>query len=146
MGEPSYAADVQPKQFVKGVEFKSPITLPPVVNSQIRASAEVEYVLDIADAATTTYPIVVEDGFEVTDVLCQKRGGAGGAANTVQVKKAAAAISDAISINIADTTLARAATIDDAQSVLAAGDTLNVTVTKAGGNAAVLVKVKGVRR
>lgn len=101
------------------------------------------YVFDIADAATDDYDVVCARAFEVTDVVVQKRGGAGGAANTVQVKETASVITDVMDINIADTTLARALTIDDAQSLIPAAGTLRVSVVKAGGNAACLVVVSG---
>jgi hypothetical protein len=144
MPQTSWDPEYNPKSFTQGVEFKQPVVFPPVVNSQVRASAEVVYVLNIADAATADYDIIVEDAFEVAEVVCQKRGAAG-AGNTVQVKKGATAISDAIAC-ATDTNITRSATIDDAQSSLAAGDTLRTTVTRAAGNGACLVTIRGVRR
>lgn len=117
-----------------------------VANNNTAPGTLVTHVVAVPDAATGDVDVVITDKIEVIDVVVQKQGGAGGAANTVQVKNGANVISDAISINIADTTLARAATIDDAQSTIAAGGTLRVTRTKAGGNAAALVTVIGIKR
>lgn len=114
-----------------------------VADSDVEPGIETTISIPIADAATGDVDVVLGSKFEVTDILVQKRSGAGGAANTVQVKNGATVISDAISINIADQTRATWATIDDAASVIAAGGTLRVTRTKAGGNAACLVLVRG---
>ena len=117
-----------------------------VADSDVEPGIETVISIPIADAATGDVDVVLGSKFEVTEILVQKRGALGGAANTVQVKNAAYVISDAISTNIADTTLARSATIDDAFSTIAAGGTLRVTRTKAGGNAACLVLVRGLMR
>ena len=102
-----------------------------------------EYVFDFADAATADYDLVMTRDFELTDVLVQKRGAAGGAANTVQVKNNASAITDAMVLNIADTTLARPLTIDDANGFILKTRNLRISIVKVGGNAACLVTVKG---
>jgi len=104
------------------------------------------YTFAIPDAATADYDIVVDDKIEVVDVVVQKRAANGGAANTVQIKSTANAISDAISININDTLLARAASINDANSTIVAGGILRCSATKAGGNAACLVTVLAILR
>lgn len=101
---------------------------------------------DIADAASADYDIVVPEKVEVLDTWAQKRGANGGAANTIQIKNGANAISGALSLNINDTTLARATTIDDAYSTIAAGGTLRFTTVKAGGNAACMAAVLYVKR
>ena len=101
--------------------------------------------IDIADAATGDVDVTLTYKTLVLEAWAVKTGGAGGAANTVQVKNGANAITDAMSINIADTTVARAATIDDAQWAIAAGGTLRVSRVKAGGNAACTVFVLGMR-
>lgn len=103
-------------------------------------------VFDIADAASADYDIAVLEKIEILDVVAQKAAANGGAANTVQVKSTAAAISDALSLNINDTTLARAASINDANSTIAAGGVLRASTVKAGGNAACKVMVTYVKR
>lgn len=65
---------------------------------------------------------VVYDAFAVAN---------GAAAGTCTVSKAGAAITDAIDVNNADTTLTRAATIDDANSTFAIGDVLRVAKSAA---------------
>jgi hypothetical protein len=101
--------------------------------------------IDIADAATGDVDVTVTNKIRVIDVHVVKTTGAGGAANTIQVKNGASAITDAISINISDNVVARAGSIDDAQHEIAAAGTLRVTRTKAGGNAACTVYVLALR-
>ena len=55
----------------------------------------------------------------------------GATAGTCTVSKAGAAITDAIDVNNADTTLTRAGTIDDANSTFAIGDVLRVAKSAA---------------
>jgi len=105
----------------------------------------VVYRKDIADAATANYDYTLPYKVRVVDAYVVKTANAGGAANTVQVLSTANAITDAMSININDQTVARAATIDDANHEIAAGGKLRVTVTKAGGNAACIVYVTCVK-
>lgn len=73
--------------------------------------------------------------------------GLGTASDTIQVLNATNAITDAIDINIADTTKAEASTYDDAYAEIAAGGTLRVTETDGGGSdsPAVDVYVLGLR-
>jgi hypothetical protein len=108
--------------------------------------APVIFTRDFADVATADFDTVVPEKFELLEVIVQKRGGAGAAGNTVQVKKAAAAVTDAIVTNIADQVAARQGTIDDVSSTFNAGDTLRITNTKAGGNAALHVTIIGAKR
>lgn len=120
----------------------------PVTDAQTAVGVPVVYTRTIADAATTDYDVVITEKVEVVDVVVIKiSANATAVANTVQVKNGATAISDAISINAAlDTDVKRAGKIDDASNVIAAGGTMRVTVTKAGGDAAVKVIIYGVRR
>lgn len=87
----------------------------------------------IPDAATGDIDTVVTDAFKIVDVICIKRNGAG-AGNTMQIKKGASVISDAIAC-ATDNAVTRAASIDDAAgvNVFAIGDTLRVTATRAAG-------------
>ena len=102
--------------------------------------------LFVARSATADYDIVVDSKVEVIDVLVLKQGGAGGAANTVQVKSTAATISEAISINIAQDAVARNAVRTQANALIPAGGKLRASVIKAGGNAAVEVIVRCLKR
>ena len=101
--------------------------------------------IDVADAATGNVDVVITHKTRVIDAWAVKTADAGGAANTVQVSNGANAITDAMVINIADQTIARAATINDANHEIAAGGTLRIARVKAGGNAACIVYVLGIR-
>jgi len=116
-----------------------------VANANVIGGLPVVHRIDIADAASGDVDVVLTHKTRVIDVCVVKTGANGGAANTIQVKNGANAITDAISININDTLIARAASIDDAQHEIAAAGTLRVTRTKAGGNAACIVYVWGIR-
>lgn len=96
-------------------------------------------VASFADAATNSQDIVMTRKGEFLNASVQKRGGAGGALNTLQVLKGATAITNAIDTNIADQALTGTQSIDDSSSTLDAGDTLRITNTKAAGNSALLV-------
>lgn len=65
---------------------------------------------------------VVYDAFAVAN---------GATAGTVTVSKGAAAITNAISVNAADTTLTRVGTIDNANNTFAIGDVLRITKSAA---------------
>jgi len=105
------------------------------------------HVVNVPDGATADINVTLTHKTEILDVIVQKRAGAGGASDTITIKNAGNAITDAIDINVADKTIKRPATIDDAQSTIAAGGTLRVTRTKASGaNVACLVTVVGVIR
>lgn len=117
-----------------------------VADGNVAPGSLVIHQFKIADAATADYDLLITDKIEVLDVLVQKQAANGGAANTVQVKNAGNAITDAVSININDQALARAAAVNDANSVIAAGGTLRASVIKAGGNAACFVTVIGIKR
>lgn len=99
----------------------------------------------VADAATGNVDVTLTHKTLVVDVWLYKTGALGGAANTIQVLNGANAITDAISINIADEAVARAGTVNDANNTIAAGGTLRITRTKVGGNAACVVFVLGLR-
>ena len=101
--------------------------------------------LDIADAATNDVDIVTVHKERLLDAWLVKTGGAGAAGNTIQVKNGATAITNAMDTNVADQAVVRVGTIDDASHEIAAGGTLRVTSTKAGGNAACTVYVETIR-
>lgn len=82
----------------------------------------------------------------VIDVWLVKTTNAGGGAGTIQLKNGANAISSAMSIDIADKTIARTTEIDDAQSDVAAAGTLRVTRTRtASTDESCIVYVKAIR-
>ena len=120
------------------------------------ASTPGVYVIDVPDAAnstTTNYAMPVgltgiNAGFLVTGISFIKQGGTGhgSGTNTIQVLNGAAAISDASSFQgKADAAVTAAATLDDANTLVAAGGSLVIQLVKAnGGNAAHRVVVSGV--
>lgn len=116
-----------------------------VANANTTGGIEVLHRIDVADAATGDIDVVLDHKERVVDAWCVKTAGAGGAANTIQVKNGANAITDAMSININDQAIARAGSVDDAQHEIAAGGTLRITRTKAGGNAACICYVRALR-
>jgi hypothetical protein len=115
-----------------------------VADNNTAPGATVVHVFKVPDAATGDIDIIVTDKIEVIDVVCQKQNGAG-AANTMQVKNGATAISDAIAC-ATDNAITRAGSIDDAQSVINAGGTLRLTATRAAGTRNALVTVIGIKR
>jgi hypothetical protein len=108
-------------------------------NNQVDPYPYLVYTFAVPDAATGDIDIVVSRKIEVIDVVCQKQNGAG-AANTMQVKNGANAISDAIAC-ATDNAITRAGSIDDAQSTINAGGTLRLTATRAAGTRNALVTV-----
>lgn len=96
---------------------------------------------DVPDAVTGDIDIVLATKFEVVRVDCLKKNGAG-AANTMQIKNGADAISNAIACAV-DNTLTSSGTIDDAYSTVAQGGTLRLTATKSAGTRDALVIVYG---
>jgi len=113
----------------------------------VRAGVPVVFIVAIADGVTADKDIVTTFKVEVVDVVIMKTVAAGGASDTITVKNTATAITDAISINIADKAIARVGTIDDASNVVAAGGTIRVTKTKvSAANVACKVAIHCVRR
>lgn len=107
------------------------------------------HTIAIANGSSADTDVVLTHKTEILDVVVQKRGGAGGANDTITIKNSADAITDAIDINDADKTISRPTTIDDAYSTIAAGGTLRVAMVNGGAggnNTACLVHVIGVRR
>jgi hypothetical protein len=79
-----------------------------------------------ATTLTGDIDITVESKVRVIDVWAVVTG-TNGAADTVQVKNGTSAISNALDMNAADTTVVRAGTLDDAQWNISDGGTLRVT-------------------
>lgn len=89
--------------------------------------------LTIADGATANIDFTgLPYKVRVREVRVVKTSGAGGASDTIRVANGATTnwITDAMSINVADQTVVRAGTIDDAFYDLAAGATIRVVRTK----------------
>jgi len=86
-----------------------------------------------AAGATNTVALTMERKFTLIDVNARNFGGAGTSSDVLTIKNASTAITDAMDMNIADNLIARAASIDDAQHEIAAGGTLNVVASNAGG-------------
>lgn len=86
-----------------------------------------------AAGASNTVALTMERKFTVIDVIARNYGGAGTSSDVLTIKNASTAITDAMDMNIADNVIARAASIDDASHELAAGGTLNVAASNAGG-------------
>lgn len=87
----------------------------------------------VPDAATGDVDVIMNEKFEVTDIECVKRNGAG-AGNTVTVKNGATAISNAIACDTDDAVTRAGSIIDGAgTNVIAAGGTLRLTCTRAAG-------------
>ncbi|MCL5291286.1 MAG: hypothetical protein M1548_01985 [Actinobacteria bacterium] len=86
--------------------------------------------IDVPAGVTGDVDTVLTHKTRITDVWLVKRTAAGGGVGTIQIKNGATAITDAMSINVADQTVVRAATIDDVQHEIAAAGTLKITRTR----------------
>lgn len=136
---------IAPGSFAVGAGVLTGANAANVANANVIGGLPVLHRVDVADAATGDVDVVLTYRTRVIDAWAVKTEGAGGAANSVQVKNGANAITNNLSININDQAVARATTVDDAQHEIAAGGTLRVTRTKVGGNAACIVYVLGLR-
>lgn len=102
--------------------------------------------IDVPAGATGDVDVTLTHKTRVTDVWLVKKAAAGGGAGTIQVKNGSSAISDAMSINVNDKAVVRAAEIDDAAWEIAAAGTLRVTRTRtASTDETCTVFVKGIR-
>ena len=86
-----------------------------------------------AAGASNTVALTMERKFTVIDVIARNYGGAGTSSDVLTIKNDTTAITDAMDMNVADNLIVRAASIDDASHELAAGGTLNVAASNAGG-------------
>jgi|GEM_PF-965371 len=105
------------------------------------------FVIPVTNVATHDVDVVSTHDIRVIDAWFVKTGGAGGAADTIQVQTGAgAAISNAMDANIADQAIVRAGTIDDATHRIAAAGTLRIHSNNGGaGNCAGIAYVTAVR-
>lgn len=117
-----------------------------VSDSNTIGGIPVMYRIPVPDGATGNVDVTVDHKIRVIDAWVVKTDGAGGAGDTIAVNNGATAISDAMSINVADKAVVRTAQIDDAQHEIAAAGTLRVVRTKASvANVACTVYVKAMR-
>lgn len=86
--------------------------------------------VDIPAGTTGNVDTVLAHKSRVIDAWFVKRNAAGGGAGTLQLFNGADAITDAMSLNVADQTIVRAATLNDAFHEIAAGGTLRWTRTR----------------
>ena len=80
----------------------------------------------LASALSGDVDVVLTHKTRIIDVICVATA-AGAAADTITVKNSASAITNAIDLNVVDTTVVRAGTIDNAQWDISAAGTLRVT-------------------
>lgn len=100
----------------------------------------------VPTGTTGDVDVTLTHATRVIDVWLVKTAAAGGGAGTIQVKNAANAITDAMSIDVVDQTVVRAGTIDDARHEISAGGTLRVSRTRtASTSEACVVYVLGIR-
>lgn len=123
---------------------------PAVADDNLVAGIPVVHRLSIADQATGNVDYVLKNKTRVIDVWCVKTAADGHATeDTITVQNAGDAITDAMAIGANDdTSITRAATLNDANHEIAAGGTLRVSVVKGSGggnNTACIVYVLGLR-
>ncbi len=103
-------------------------------NVSSRNRGGVKIVKEVVIPAGVTGDVVanLEDGMEITDIHLLKTVAAGGGAGTIQAKNGANAITDAMDIDVADETIVRAATLDDAGRTFRKGQNITFTRTRTG--------------
>ncbi len=108
-----------------------------VADANVIGGLPVLHRINIAGGAAGNTDVVLTHKTRIIDVWAVHTGGAGEAGDTIQVLSVlGGAITDAMSWAGADAAIVRAASIDDANHEVAAGDTLRVTTTDsdAGGD------------
>jgi hypothetical protein len=97
-----------------------------------RGALPAEHRVVIPAGATGNVDVTLTYEGEVIDVVLHKTGSPGGGAGTIQLVNAAsaAAITDAMSINVQSGGVVRAATIDPTQNTIAAGGVLRLVRTR----------------
>jgi len=120
-----------------------------VADANVIGGLPVLHRINIAGGAAGNTDVVLTHKTRIIDAWAVHTGGAGEANDTIQVLSVAGgAITDAMSWAGADAAIVRAASIDDANHEVAAGDTLRVTTTDDDGGGDVgagVVYVLGVR-
>lgn len=101
--------------------------------------------VNIANAAGDT-DLTLGYKFQITGIKAKKTTATGvGSAKTLTVKNGTHAITDAISLAVADQTEVRALTYDDAYDVIDADGTLRFTIATSGQDASCVAYVYGFR-
>lgn len=117
-----------------------------VADANVIGALPVLHRIDVPAGATGDVDVVLTHKTRVIDAWLVKRSAAGGGAGTIQLKNGSSAITDAMSIDVADQTVVHAGTIDDAQHEIAAAGTLKITRTRsASTDETCTVYVLGVR-
>lgn len=117
-----------------------------VADANVVGGLPVLHRIAVPAGTTGDIDVVLTHKTLVVDVHLVKTAAAGGGAGTIQVKNAGNAITDAMSIDVNDQAVVRAASINDANHEIAAGGTLRVTRTRtASTSEACTVYVLGVR-
>jgi hypothetical protein len=116
-----------------------------LAESNVVGGHPVVYLIPVPAGVTGNVDITITYKTRVLDVWLIKKAAAGGGAGTIQVFNGASAITDAMSIDVADKTIVRAVTLDDAVYEIAAAGTLRATRTRtASTDETCLVVVEGV--
>lgn len=122
------------------------LKLATVANANVIGGVPVVHRVIVPAGATGDVDVVLTHKTRITDVHLVKTTAAGGGAGTIQVKNGANAITDAMSINVADQTVVRPTTIDDAYWEIAAAGTLRISRTRtASTDESCEVVVSGIR-
>ena len=101
-----------------------------VPNSNPIGGLLVTHILPVPAGATGNVDVTLTHKTLILDAWLVKEAAAGGGAGTVQLKNGSNAITDAMSIDVADQSVVRAATLDDANRIIAAGGTLRAARTR----------------
>lgn len=127
------------------LELRGGAVAPPAVaDANTVAGIPVLHRINVAAGANGDTDVVLKNKTRVIDAWVVLTG-AGVTSAVLTVKNGANAITDGIAASGADTTIDRAATIDDAQHEIAAGGTLRVTGSGGATQPAATVYVLGVR-
>lgn len=101
-----------------------------VADSNVLGGIHVIFRKNVSAGITADLDVTVTNKIRVIDAWLVKTNGAGGGAGSIQVKNGTSAVTDAMSIDVADTTITRATQINDANHEIAAGGTLRFTRTR----------------
>ena len=101
-----------------------------VADANVIGGIPVIFRINVAAGTTGNVDVVSTHKVRVINAWLVKTTANGGGAGTIQIKNGTDAITDAMSINVNDGVITRAASIDDAYHEIAAGGTLRVTRTR----------------